>query len=225
MASYSHTCTECGASVRVPDRYVGRTLWCTSCGRRFVAGASASRERVRLHACDSCNAQMRVPARLAGKTLSCPQCGAKFIAKAPPKQSGSGSVLDRSVQDPARIGLYLTLPWLLGAVAVFVLVWAAVPLLVGPRIVVISLATLVVAAVVTMRDAEHIAHVTGEEVAGLSGVIWAAGVMLLAPLAAPLYAFKRGEIQGFSAHGIGVVLSVAAFAFMLLMTWAGVAGG
>jgi hypothetical protein len=168
---------------------------------------------------------MRVPARLAGKSLSCPHCGEKFVAKAPPKEAISSSVLDRTVQDPARIGLYLSLPWLLGAAAVFVLVWAAVPLLVGPRIVVISVVTLVVAALVTIRDAEHIAKVTGEEVGGLSGVLWGAGVMVLAPVVAPLYAFRRGRVEGFSAHGIGVVLSVAAFAVMLLLTWAGVAAG
>ena len=225
MSGYTHKCGECGSKVRVPARYVGRTLWCTSCGHRFLATSATSRERTRIHVCEACKAQMRVPARMAGRTLSCQQCGSKFIAKAPPRETMASSVLDRSVQDPAGIGFYLTLPWLIGAAAVFILVWAAVPTLVGPRIVVISVTTLTVAALVVIRDADRIASATGEDVGGVSGLLWGVGVVVLPPLIAPAYAFKRGDVKGFSEHGIGVLLSVGAFLVMLLMTWVGVVGG
>jgi predicted RNA-binding Zn-ribbon protein involved in translation (DUF1610 family) len=32
-----HTCTACGATMTIPERYYGRTLRCTACGETFVA--------------------------------------------------------------------------------------------------------------------------------------------------------------------------------------------
>lgn len=37
MSGYSHVCDACGAKIDVHDRYVGRTLRCTSCGTAFLA--------------------------------------------------------------------------------------------------------------------------------------------------------------------------------------------
>ena len=36
-SSTSHTCTACGASMTVPERYYGRSLRCTGCGEPFTA--------------------------------------------------------------------------------------------------------------------------------------------------------------------------------------------
>ncbi len=37
MAGYVHTCDQCGSQMQVHERYVGRTLKCTSCRAEFVA--------------------------------------------------------------------------------------------------------------------------------------------------------------------------------------------
>ena len=37
MPSFVHVCTKCGTALTVHERYVGRTLRCTSCGEAFVA--------------------------------------------------------------------------------------------------------------------------------------------------------------------------------------------
>lgn len=37
MAGYIHTCDQCGSSMQVHERYVGRTLKCTSCRTEFTA--------------------------------------------------------------------------------------------------------------------------------------------------------------------------------------------
>jgi predicted RNA-binding Zn-ribbon protein involved in translation (DUF1610 family) len=36
-ATSRHTCTACGATMTIPERYYGRTLRCTACGETFVA--------------------------------------------------------------------------------------------------------------------------------------------------------------------------------------------
>ena len=37
MKGYTHTCASCDAVFKIPDRYVGRTLHCPSCGTEFLA--------------------------------------------------------------------------------------------------------------------------------------------------------------------------------------------
>ncbi len=37
MQGYTHTCAACDAKLKIHDRYVGRTLHCTSCGTEFLA--------------------------------------------------------------------------------------------------------------------------------------------------------------------------------------------
>lgn len=37
MKGYTHTCASCDAAFKIPDRYVGRTLHCPSCGTEFLA--------------------------------------------------------------------------------------------------------------------------------------------------------------------------------------------
>ena len=91
MASYLHTCAECGAEMTVHDRYYGRTLRCTACRAEFVAGPAAPGgppAAGRLppttdHTCTACGAAMTIPERYWGRTLRCTACGETFVARLP----------------------------------------------------------------------------------------------------------------------------------------------
>ena len=37
MQGYTHTCAACDAKLKIHDRYVGRTLHCSTCGTEFLA--------------------------------------------------------------------------------------------------------------------------------------------------------------------------------------------
>ena len=91
MASYLHTCAECGAEMTVHDRYYGRTLRCTGCRAEFVAdpaepGGPPAPGRVpptASHTCTACGATMSISERYYGRTLRCTACGETFVARLP----------------------------------------------------------------------------------------------------------------------------------------------
>jgi hypothetical protein len=92
MASYTHICAECGAKMRVHERYHGRRLRCTACRTEFVADphgdrsgdvATAEIPAVSTQVCLACGLEMQISERYFGKTLRCTGCGEEFVARLP----------------------------------------------------------------------------------------------------------------------------------------------
>jgi hypothetical protein len=122
--------------------------------------------------------------------------------------------------DQDQIGIALALPWFAGAFAIYLFVWQSPRFLAPSRLGMVSLITLGVAAALVAIDANKIFTTTGKRVEDQSAGLWAVGVVLLAIVVAPIYAFQRGKVPGFSGrYTLFVLLGVLVFAGMSYMTW------
>ncbi len=70
-------CSNCGQSIRVDDKYAGRTGQCPKCGTTLAAPERSSVIKFR---CGNCGAKVRVPERYAGRKGRCPKCKATVVA-------------------------------------------------------------------------------------------------------------------------------------------------